>query len=188
MSDAISEAVVIGGPAGAIEALSANLPNLPSHFRLPVIVVVHIPPNRQSVLAELFRAKCRLAVVEAEDKEPIKAGTVYFAPPDYHLLVETKDTLALSREEPELFSRPSIDALFESAADVYGEGLIAIVLTGANQDGSRGLLAIIQSGGVALVQDPAEAFAASMPRAAIADCPDAKIMSLQAITTYLKEV
>jgi len=102
--------------------------------------------------------------------------------------VETKDTLALSREEPELFSRPSIDALFESAADVYGEGLIAIVLTGANQDGSRGLLAIIQSGGVALVQDPAEAFAASMPRAAIADCPDAKIMSLQAITTYLKEV
>ena len=133
------EAIVIGASAGALEALSAILPALPEGFRLPVIVVVHVPPDKRSVLAELFQAKCRVSVREAEDKEPIVGGTVYFAPPDYHLLVEADEHLSLSSDEPVLFSRPSIDVLFESAADAYGPALIAIILTGANQDGAEGM-------------------------------------------------
>jgi two-component system chemotaxis response regulator CheB len=103
-----AEAVVIGASAGALDALSVILPALPAGFRLPVIVVVHIPSDKRSALAKLFEAKCRIPVQEAEDKEPINGGTIYFAPPDYHLLVETDKRLSLSNDEPILFSRPSI--------------------------------------------------------------------------------
>ena len=182
------EAVVIGTSAGAVEALSVILPALPREFRLPVIVVVHVPADKRSVMAELFRSKCQLDVLEAEDKEPIVGGRIYFAPPNYHLLVEVDRALSLSSDEPVLFSRPSIDVLFESAAEAYGPGLIAIVLTGANHDGASGLRAIVDAGGVAVVQDPATAFMPTMPEAAILKCPGARVMSLAAITQYLKEV
>jgi two-component system chemotaxis response regulator CheB len=182
-----AEAVVIGASAGALEALSAILPELPEAFRLPILVVVHVPPDRRSILAELFQAKCRIPVREAEDKEPIVGGTIYFAPPDYHLLVEADRCLALSSDEPVLFSRPSIDVLFESAADTYGPALIAVVLTGANQDGSAGLRAVMQAGGMALVQCPRSALAAAMPEAAIALCPEAEVMTLDQITAYLRK-
>jgi two-component system, chemotaxis family, protein-glutamate methylesterase/glutaminase len=181
-----AEAIVIGASAGALEALSAILPELPSGFNLPVIVVVHVPPDRRSVLAELFQAKCKIPVREAEDKEPISAGTVYFAPPDYHLLTERGKSLALSSDEPVLFSRPSIDVLFESAADSYGANLIGVILTGANQDGARGLQAITDAGGIALVQRPDGAFASAMPEAAITFCPNALVLPLEAIATYLR--
>lgn len=183
-----ADAVVIGASAGALEALSAILPKLPATFTLPVMVVVHIPPDRSSVLADLFRAKCTIPVQEAEDKEPIVPGTIYFAPPDYHLLVESNRCLALSSDEPELFSRPSIDVLFETAADAYGAGLIAIILTGANHDGAKGLRAVIDAGGTALIQDPEGAFASAMPEAAIRLCPESRVSSLEQIATYLQEV
>jgi two-component system, chemotaxis family, protein-glutamate methylesterase/glutaminase len=183
-----TEAVVIGASAGALEALSVILPTLPAGFRLPVIVVVHVPPDKRSMLAELFQAKCQIPVREAEDKEPINPGTVYFAPSDYHLLVETEKSLSLSSDEPVLFSRPSIDVLFESAADAYGSALMAIILTGANQDGAKGMKAVAEAGGVTLVQDPDGAFASAMPEAAIEMCPGARVMSLDAITAYLQEV
>lgn len=183
-----AEAVVIGASAGALEALSAILPQLPATFTLPVMVVVHIPPDRSSILADLFRAKCRIPVAEAEDKEPIVPGTIYFAPPDYHLLIESNKCLALSSDEPVLFSRPSIDVLFETAADSYGAGLIAIILTGANHDGAKGLRAVIDAGGTALVQDPEGAFASAMPEAAIRLCPESRVSSLEQIATYLQEV
>jgi len=182
------EAVVIGASAGALEALSVILPRLPATFPLPVMVVVHIPPDRSSVLADLFRAKCQVPVAEAEDKEPIVPGTIYFAPPDYHLLIEANKCLALSSDEPELFSRPSIDVLFETAADAYGAGLIAIILTGANHDGAKGLRAVIDAGGTAFVQDPQGAFASAMPTAAIALGPEARVMSLEQIAAHLQEV
>jgi two-component system chemotaxis response regulator CheB len=181
-------AVVIGASAGALEALSVILPGLPDGFCLPIFVVVHVPSDRRSVMADLFRAKCRLPVREAEDKEPISGGTIYFAPPDYHLLVEADRTLSLSRDEPVLFSRPSIDVLFESAADVYGASLIAVVLTGANDDGAGGLRAVVDAGGTGLVQTPLGAFASRMPEAAIQTCPSAQVMSLQAIAQYLEGV
>ena len=183
-----AEAVVIGASAGALEALSVILPTLPADFGLPVLIVVHIPGDRKSVLAELFHAKCDIDVRQAEDKEPVKGGTAYFAPPDYHLLVETDRSLSLSIDEPVFYSRPSIDVLFESAADAYGPGLIAIVLTGANQDGARGLKAVSDAGGRAIVQTPRGAYASAMPEAAIAECPGAKVLSLKDIALYLRDV
>ncbi|MDQ0321962.1 two-component system chemotaxis response regulator CheB [Pararhizobium capsulatum DSM 1112] len=186
--NASPKAIVIGASAGALDALSVILPALPASFKLPLMVVVHIPPDKHSILAELFQAKCRITAVEAEDKEPIMGGTAYFAPPDYHLLVETNGTLSLSSEEPVLFSRPSIDVLFESAADAYGPDLTAIVLTGANEDGAKGLACVVEAGGTAIVQNPQDAFASAMPESAIAICPDAQVMSLAAIAAYLQKV
>jgi two-component system, chemotaxis family, protein-glutamate methylesterase/glutaminase len=182
------EAVVIGASAGALEALSAILPHLAANYRLPLIIVVHVPRDKKSVMTEIFRAKCRIEVREAEDKEPIRGGTAYFAPPDYHLLVEPNKSLSLSDDEPVFYSRPSIDVLFESAADAYGRGLIAIVLTGANRDGADGLKAIADAGGMAIVQSPAGAYASAMPEAAIAECPGARILTLREIAVYLQEV
>jgi two-component system, chemotaxis family, protein-glutamate methylesterase/glutaminase len=187
MNAAAARAIVVGASAGALDALSAILPRLPASFGLPVIVVVHVPPDKQSLLAELFRAKCSVNVKEAEDKEPIMPGTIYFAPPDYHVLVETNGILSLSSEEPAMFSRPSIDVLFESAADSYGSGLIAIVLTGANSDGALGAKAVMDAGGRTIVQDPEEAFAAAMPLAAIAMNPGATIMPVANIAAFLLE-
>lgn len=181
------EAIVIGASAGALEALTAILPGLPADYPLPVMIVVHIPPDRQSVLAELFRAKCRINVAEAQDKEPIAGGTAYFAPPDYHLLVERDRSLSLSSDEPVYYSRPSLDVLFESAADAYGAGLVGIILTGANQDGAEGLRAVVQAGGRAIVQSPKGAYAAAMPEAAIALCPEALVLSLPDIQAYLQQ-
>ena len=188
MNVLLPEAIVIGASAGALEALSALLPGLPADYPLPIVIVVHIPADKKSLLADLFRQRCRVDVREAEDKEPIKAGTVYFAPPDYHLLVEADKTLSLSADEPVLFSRPSIDVLFETAADAYGEGLIGVILTGANSDGAMGLKAISGAGGVAVIESPEGAYAAAMPQAAIAACKDAQILPLNEIAAYLREV
>ena len=184
MMDASVEAIVIGASAGAIKALSRILPTLPADYPIPVLVVVHIPADRSDI-ASLFQAKCRVVVKEAEDKEPIRPGVVYFAPPDYHLLAEADRTISLSLDEPVLYSRPSIDVLFESAADTYGAGLVGIILTGANEDGSNGLRVVTVAGGTALVQDPAEAFASAMPSAALIRSEQARPMSLDAIATYL---
>ena len=188
MTGAKAEAIVIGASAGALEALSSILPLLPVNYGLPVIIVVHVPPDKKSIMAELFQAKCDIEVHEAEDKEPIRGGTVYFAPPDYHLLVETDKSLSLSNDEPVLYSRPSLDVLFESAADAYGAALIGIVLTGASRDGAQGMRAVVEGGGVALVQDPKDAFASAMPEAAIEICPSARVMSVSAIAAYLQRI
>jgi len=187
MSTPQPEAIVIGASAGAVEALSTILPMLPKGYPLPLLVVVHIPPDRKCILTELFRQKCELEVQEADDKEPVVGGTIYFAPPDYHLQVEQNKTLSLSSDEAVSFSRPSIDVLFETAADAYGEHLIGVLLTGANHDGSQGLRAIHDAGGTVLVQDPRQSLAPEMPQAAIAACPDVKVLSLSEIACYLKE-
>jgi two-component system chemotaxis response regulator CheB len=186
--DSRPAAVVIGASAGAFEALSVLLPALPANYPLPVLVVVHVRADKQSVLASLFDAKCAIAVREAEDKATIEPGTAYFAPPDYHLLVEKDKFLALSNEEPVFFSRPSIDVLFESAADAYGPALTGIILTGANQDGAKGLRAVVEAGGQAIVQNPFGASAPAMPQAAIAQCPQAHVLTLDDIAAYLKNL
>ncbi len=185
MNDAPT-AIVIGASAGAIEALSTLLPALPAAYPRPILVVVHVPAGKKSALAELFAARCRIAVKEAEDKEPIRGGTVYFAPSDYHLLVEPDFTLALSSDEPVLYSRPAIDVLFESAADAYGSRLTGIVLTGASSDGALGLRAIRAVGGAAIVQAPETAENNAMPRAALAACPNARVLSLEGIAAVLR--
>jgi two-component system chemotaxis response regulator CheB len=182
------EAVVIGASAGAVDALSVILPALPASYGLPVLVVVHVPSDKENALVDLFRKKCPIQVTEAEDKQAIRVGTVYFAPPDYHLLVERDRTLSLSDDEPVLYSRPSIDVLFETAAEAYGPGLLGIVLTGANEDGANGLTAVVASGGRAIIQKPDTAFSTMMPEASIRACPDASVLSLEEITSHLLEL
>jgi two-component system chemotaxis response regulator CheB len=166
------EAIAIGASAGGIEALSLLLPALSARLTASVFVVIHIPRDRPSLLAEVFANKCALPVFEAEDKLPVTAGAVYFAPPDYHLLIDVDaDTattqLALSADELVNFSRPAIDVLFESAADRYGANLLGIVLTGGNADGAAGLKCIADAGGLTIAQNPATARTALMPESAI---------------------
>lgn len=182
------EAVVIGTSAGGVEALSAVLPALPADVCAPVFVVLHLPRERPSLLADIFAPKCKVPVREAADKDPIESGTIYFAPPDYHLLIEDGPAIALSDDEPVHHSRPSIDVLFESAADVFGAGLLAIVLTGGNQDGAAGLATVRAAGGVTVVQDPAEAQAALMVEAALARGPIDHQLRLEAIADLLRRL
>lgn len=159
--------VVIGGSAGGVSALGTLLPALPADFGLPVVVVLHLPPSRNSLLADLFAPKCRLPVIEAYDKAPLEPGHIYFSPPDYHLMIERDLTFGLSVDGPVNFSRPSIDVLLESAATSIGEGVLAVILTGTNADGARGMKAVRDAGGVGWVQDPEYAQSPTMPRAAL---------------------
>jgi two-component system chemotaxis response regulator CheB len=182
-----NRAVVIGASAGALQALTDILPRLTMPYGLPIFVVVHMPSDRKSILAEILQAKCALRIKEAEDKEPIEAGTVYIAAPDYHLLVEEDGCLSLSTEEPVLFSRPSIDVLFETAAEAYGEELIGIILTGSNEDGAAGLGYVAAEGGTAIVQSPEHAQFAFMPQAALKAVPAAQVLTLEQISTFLRE-
>jgi len=179
-------AIVIGASAGGVQALAQILPTLTAETP-PVVIVVHIPPGKNNALVDLFAARCGLLVKEAEDKEPLLAGTIYFAPSDYHLLVEADRTLALSSEETVNYSRPAIDVLFETAADAFGKELIGVILTGANHDGAQGLRAVEAAGGVALVEDPAMAEVPTMPAAALSACSSARAMSLEQIRTFLQE-
>ena len=180
------DAVVIGASAGGVEALSVLLPALGSGTAAAVLVVLHLPRERRSLLVEIFRAKCALPVHEAQDKAPIGAGTIHFAPPDYHLLVDQGPQMALSVDEPVHYSRPSIDVLFESAADVYGERLLGIVLTGGNADGAQGLAAIGRAGGITVVQDPATAQVSLMPESAIACATPDHVLPLAGIAAMLR--
>lgn len=188
LQPAVPEAIVIGASAGGVEALSVLLPALPPGAQVPVFVVLHQPRQRPSLVVEIFTPRCKVPVREAEDKEPVMPGTVYFAPPDYHLLIDRGDAgieVALSTDPPILFSRPSVDALFESAADACGARLLGVVLTGASHDGAAGLAAIGRAGGRTVVQDPETAVTALMPQAALHAWPAAEVMSLAAIADLL---
>lgn len=179
------DAVVIGGSAGAVEALCLLLPAVPATTRQPLFVVLHLPRDRPSLLAQVFSPRCARPVREAQDKEPIEPGTVYVAPPDYHLLVDAGPQICLSVDDVVHFSRPSIDVLFESAADYYGERLLGIILTGANEDGAEGLAAVQRCGGVAVVQHPQDAQASFMLTAAVNRSPTAFVLSLAEIASLL---
>jgi two-component system chemotaxis response regulator CheB len=158
--------IVIGGSAGALEALLELLPAIPAELAAPIAIVLHQKPTQPSMLPTLLGRVCTRTVREPEDKEPIVPGTVYVAPPNYHMLIERSGTIALSVDAPVHFSRPSLDVLFESAADAFGPGVVGLVLSGSNADGAEGLQRIAAAGGVALVQAPASAAHATMPEAA----------------------
>ncbi|MBV7561263.1 chemotaxis protein CheB [Pseudomonas sp. sia0905] len=181
-------AVVVGASAGGVEALLSLFTELPGDYGLPVVVVLHLPDGRESLLPDLFARCLALRVKEAQDKEALQPGTLYFAAPGYHLCIEADGSFSYSREEPVHFSRPSIDYLFESAADVYGSQLLGILLTGANQDGAAGLYTIKQRGGVTVVQDPQEAQVATMPEAALALHQPDYILPLRGILALLTEL
>ncbi len=185
LSDGCPEAVVIGGSSGSVAALGRILPRLPAGFP-PVLVVAHVLPSAPSLLAELFAPRCAMRVCEVEAFEPIVSGSIYFAPSDYHLMVEPSRRCALSLEPPLLFSRPSIDVLFETAAIAYGPALLGVVLTGASADGAAGLRAIRAAGGRAWIQEAGAEDARTMPGAAMAAVPDARVLPLFAIAPRLK--
>lgn len=181
-------AVCIGASAGGVEALTLILGALPASFALPVFVVQHLPRDRPSLLADILGPRCKRPVREAQDKESVEPGVVYIAPPDYHMLIDAGPVISLSVDELVNFSRPAIDVLFESAADVYGATLLGVVLTGANDDGAAGLAAILRAGGAAVVQDPATALATAMPDAALRLSPGAWKMPLHAIPALLAQL
>lgn len=160
------DALVVGASAGAVDALNQLLPVVPEDTRIPLVIVVHLSPSRASLLPEVFAPRCAARVREPQDKEPLSPG-IWFAPSNYHLLLEQNRSFGFSTDLPVNYSRPSIDVLFESAADVFGERLGCLVLTGANEDGAHGASTIRRKGGLLLVQDPASAEAKQMPRAAI---------------------
>jgi two-component system chemotaxis response regulator CheB len=184
----VPELVVIGASAGALEALSTILPALPKDYAPAVAIVVHVARGGPSLLAELLARRCALPVREALDKEPVEPGTVFVASPDYHLLVERERSFALSVDGPVNYSRPSIDVLFESAADAYGSTLAGVVLTGASEDGARGLARIRSVGGRAIVQDPATAEVPFMPMRAIASAKPDHVLPLANIGAFLVEL
>jgi two-component system, chemotaxis family, protein-glutamate methylesterase/glutaminase len=160
-------AIVIGASAGGVNALIEILPGLPREFPYPVVTVLHVMRGRQNQLVDVFSQRLALRVEEAADKAAPQAGTLYFAPADYHLSIEEEGVFSLSLEPPVHFARPAIDITMESAADVYGPELIGILLTGANGDGAAGLAAIGMAGGLTVVQDPVEAQVSVMPNEAI---------------------
>ncbi|HEY1697038.1 MAG TPA: chemotaxis protein CheB [Polyangiaceae bacterium] len=179
------EAIVVGGSSGALEALLVILPALPQAFLVPVAVVVHVPPNRPSALAAVLANQCAIRVKEAEDKEPLVAGTVYIAPPDYHLLIEQDRTVGFSVDAPVQFSRPSIDVLFESAAEAYGAALVGLLLTGGNEDGAAGLARIQQLGGTAVIQSLETARISTMPAAGLRTTKAPHVLPLPEIGPFL---
>lgn len=180
------DGIVIGGSAGGVEALSVLLPALPAAFRPSVFIVLHLPRERPSLLVDIFGRRCLLPVREAEDKEPVEPGTVYFAPPDYHLLIEKNRHLALSADEPVHYSRPSIDVLFESAAEVYGERLLGIILSGANEDGAAGLHAVHRAGGLTAAQQPDSAKVPLMVLSALQRNPADFVLPVGELAQFLR--
>jgi len=184
----VVDAIVVGASAGGVEALLTIFRPLPAGFGLPIIAVLHVPDERRSHLAEVFRANLNIPVKEADDKESIVGGTLYFAAPGYHLSVEEDRSLSLSQEERVFHSRPSIDILFESAADAYDARLAGVLLTGANNDGARGMARIKEYGGLTVVQDPALALARTMPDAALALSTPDFLLPLPDISLLLVEL
>lgn len=182
------DAVVVGASAGGVEALLTVFSGLPADYALPLVCVLHLPESRDSLLADLFSRRLALRVKEAEDKESLRSGTLYFAAPGYHLSIERDRSLSFSREEPLHYSRPSIDVLFESAADCFQERLVGVLLTGANPDGAAGLAAIKQGGGLTVVQDPLEAQVPTMPEAALASHVPDHILPLRGIRALLAQL
>lgn len=180
--------VVIGASAGGVQALSELLPALRRDAQVAVFVVLHLPRDRPSLLVEVFSRKCALDVREAQDKEPVVPGTVYFAPPNYHLLLDDGPQLALSADDVVNHSRPSIDVLFESAADVYRERLLGIILTGANEDGAAGLAAVHDAGGITVVQEPQSAQSSLMILSALERRAPDLVLPLPGIAALLGEV
>ncbi len=177
--------VVIGASLGGLSAILAVLKRLPRDLPVPVLIVQHRGPASDGGLVDLLQQHTGLTVVEAEDKAALVPATVFVAPADYHLLVEEGGSLALSTEGPVRSARPSIDVLFETAAEAYGPALVGVLLTGASADGAAGLAQVKARGGRAIVQDPATAECATMPAAGIAAAPVDYILPLERIGDHL---
>ncbi len=182
------KAVVIGASYGGLEAIKLVLNELPSNMGIPVIVVLHIGNNNISTFLELLNRDGKHFVKEVEEDEAIEAGTIYFAPPNYHLQVENEYSFSLSTAEKVNFSRPSIDVLFETAAWTFKNRLLGILLTGSNSDGAEGLKTIKEFGGTTIVENPETAFAKTMPLSGIKISTPDYILNLEEIAKKIEEL
>lgn len=182
------QVVVIGVSAGGIAALEKILPQIEKDSTLSIMIVQHITAGGGDYLVEHFSSACSLSVVGAEDKQTIEPGTIYFAPANYHLLVERQKSLALSIDAKVNYSRPSIDVLFETAAEAYCQKLVGVVLTGANADGAAGLARVKELGGLTVVQSPDTAEVATMPLAAIKSTQVDYVLKLDEIGSFLNKL
>ncbi|MCK5893219.1 MAG: chemotaxis protein CheB [Endozoicomonadaceae bacterium] len=181
-------AVVIGASAGGIEALDILFSALNKDFSVPVFVVKHIDAGVNNGIIDYLSKSSALPISFSDDQELVENGHIYMAPPGYHMLIEDDHSISLSVDRKITYSRPSIDVLFESAADAFSSRLIGVVLTGANRDGSAGAQRIKQRGGVVLVQEPTTAEYDVMPKAAIADADVDGVMDLLALADRLTEL
>jgi len=179
--------VAVGTSWGGLSAMRRVLGGLPQDFPIPIVIVQHRGKDSDSILSQLLQDSTDLKVCEIEDKDVLEAGRVHVAPADYHVMLEP-GYASLTVEEPVRFSRPSIDVMFDSAAETYGPRAIGVVLTGANEDGARGLAQIVKRGGRALVQDPKTAEIPTMPEAAIRAVPSAEIVPLHKLARRLIEL
>lgn len=184
-TNSLYQAIVMGASSGGLEAFITILNKLPTSFKLPILIAQHLHQKSDSLLVDILSQKTSLKVKEAEDKEPVKSNTIYIAPPGYHLLVEPDRTLSLSIDDLINFSRPSIDVLFESAAFTFKDSLIGILLTGANEDGARGLETIYKNGGLVVVQDPEEAVMNTMPSAGLKYTKTQNVFKLNQIADFI---
>lgn len=179
------EAVVVGASAGGMQALKTLLCGLPADLPMAVAIVQHVEAGSSGYLSEFLDDSCAFAVREAEEKEPFRTGTAYVAPANYHLLIEPDRTLSLSADDKVNYSRPAIDPLFESAADVFGQSLIGVVMTGASSDGALGLKRIKDRGGRTVVQNPRTAESPFMPQAAVRAADPDHTLDLEDIAPLL---
>ena len=181
-------AIVIGVSAGGIAAMQQILPLLDLNFQIPICIVQHIGKSEDNYIVSHFKDYCALDVKEARDKEMILPGTIYFAPADYHLLIATDRTFALSVDAKVNFSRPSIDLLFQTASEAYCDDLIGIILTGANADGAQGLKMVHDNEGLTIVQSPETAAVDIMPQSAINATKVDHVLPLEDIAPFLKSL
>jgi two-component system chemotaxis response regulator CheB len=178
---------VVGTSWGGLSALRELVGSLRVDLSIPMVLVQHRHPESNQLLASLLQDRTALPVCEVEDKHPMEPGTIYVAPADYHLLIETT-RFVLSVDEPIRYSRPSIDLTFSSAADAFGPRTIGAVLTGANSDGAQGLRRIAARGGLALVQEPVTAESPAMPTAALKAVPGARVLTIASIAALIGEL
>ena len=180
--------IIIGGSAGSLDVLLTLLPGLSTSFPVPIVIILHRKASADNSLTQLLASKTRINVQEAEEKEQIKENCIYIAPADYHLLIEKNKTFSLDFSEKVNYSRPSIDVSFQTAAETYGPALTAILLSGANHDGTEGLREVKRFGGTTIVQDPDSAEVNFMPKAAIeADLAD-NILGPTEMLMYLNQL
>lgn len=182
------EALLIGGSAGSLEVLLKLLPGLKPALSFSIILVLHRKPGKDDILTNLLAARTEILVKEVEEKEKMLPGTLYIAPPNYHLLIENDRTFSLDASEKVNFSRPSIDVTFESAAEVFGENLACLLLSGANSDGTAGLQAVKKYGGLALVQNPSAAVVAFMPQSALAHVNVDAVLNPTEMADYINKM
>lgn len=179
------KAFIIGGSAGSLEVLLKVLPEVNVNISFPIIIVVHRKHGADSLLPALLSTRTKLNVKEVDEKEKIKAGTVYIAPSDYHLLIEQDETFSLDYSEKINYSRPAIDATFQTAAEVYKNKLVCLLLSGSNSDGVNGLKSVKSWGGMAVIQDPESAQVAYMPAQAKLNVKIDHVLRIEAIAEFI---